>query len=189
MDTSLAGRVKAMPFSGPPIPTSLGFNSDAILRCLAHQGMPCTRGADFGNGHEQSSHPCHSEPALIGEESACCRRSKQPDSMRAMPRFGFPDCTFPVPRAKLTRGIIAANSWVSGIGAGSGISIRKDSAHSNAIATSSNTCERHAASTSARPTFGTPPAINSCSNGFQSRCEKLETADSETRQYGIGKTG
>ena len=39
----------------------------------------------------------------------------------------------------------------------------------------------------AAPASGTPPAINLCSNGFQTRCEKLETADSETRQYGIGR--
>ena len=42
MDTSPAGKEKAVPFKGPPIPTSLGFVS-AILRCLAQIGLPCTR--------------------------------------------------------------------------------------------------------------------------------------------------
>jgi hypothetical protein len=36
---------------------------------------------------------------------------------------------------------------------------------------------------------GTPLAFNICGNGFQNHCEKLETADSETKQYGVGKTG
>src|SRR6266851_9667801 len=43
MDTSPGDREKAVPFKGPPIPTSLGFNSDVILRCLAQIGLPCTR--------------------------------------------------------------------------------------------------------------------------------------------------
>jgi hypothetical protein len=36
-----------VPFKGPPIPTSRGFVSDAILRCLAQIGLPCTRGLVF----------------------------------------------------------------------------------------------------------------------------------------------
>jgi hypothetical protein len=39
------------------------------------------------------------------------------------------------------------------------------------------------------PTLGMPLAFNICGNGFQNHCEKLETADSETKQYGVGKTG
>ena len=41
MDTSPEGKEKAVPFKGPPIPTSRGFDS-AILRCLAHIGLLCT---------------------------------------------------------------------------------------------------------------------------------------------------
>jgi hypothetical protein len=37
--------------------------------------------------------------------------------------------------------------------------------------------------------LGMPIAFNICGNGFQNHCEKLETADSETKQYGVGKTG
>jgi hypothetical protein len=39
------------------------------------------------------------------------------------------------------------------------------------------------------PKLGMPLAFNICGNGFQNHCEKLETADSETKQYGVGKTG
>jgi hypothetical protein len=39
------------------------------------------------------------------------------------------------------------------------------------------------------PIYGTPLAINICGNGFQNHCEKLETADRETKQYGNSDTG
>jgi hypothetical protein len=39
------------------------------------------------------------------------------------------------------------------------------------------------------PTLGMPLAFNICGNGIQDHCEKLETADSETKQYGVRKTG